>query len=207
MLPSVVAPVTSNVLVRFVAPATSSVVPTVAAPLVSSVVDATLPSTVNVPDVNTIRSVSPLMPMLSPANCTDSTATNPSVLDIDRDVVPLCVTVAASASSSTVLPSVVAPVTSNVLVRFVAPATSSVVRAAPLTSSVVDATLPSTVNVPDVNTIRFVSPLMPMLASANCTDCTATYPPLDIDRDVVPLCVIATAAVFDSVRSPPLQSP
>ena len=156
----------------------------------------TFPSTVNVPDVNTIRFVSPLMPMLSPANCTDSTATNPSVLDIDRDVVPLCVTVAASASSSTVLPSVVAPVTSNVLVRFVAPATSSVVPtvAAPARLELVDATFPSTVNVPDVNTIRFVSPLMPMLSPANCTDSTATYPPLDIDRDVDPLCVIAAAA-------------
>ena len=209
VLPSVVAPVTSNVLVRFVAPATSSVVPTVAAPLVSSVVDATLPSTVNVPDVSTIRSVSPLMPMLSPANCTDSTATYPLVLDIDRDVVPLCVTVAASASSSTVLPSVVAPVTSNVLVRFVAPATSSVVPtvAAPLVSSVVDATLPSTVNVPDVSTIRSVSPLMPMLSPANCTDSTATYPPvLDIDRDPLPVCKICTAVVFDSVRSPPTSS-
>ena len=106
-------------------PPTSRVVPTVAAPVTSSVVDATLPSTVNTPDVSTIRFGSPLMPMLSPANCTDSTATYPP-LDIDRDPLPLCVTVAASASSSTVLPSVVAPVTSNVFVRFVAPATSNV---------------------------------------------------------------------------------
>ena len=132
------------------------------------------------------------MPMLAPSNCTDSTATNPLVLDIVRDVAPLCVTVAAAAASSTVLSSVVAPLTSSVVPTV----------AAPLVSSVVDATLPSTVNTPDVSAIRFVSVLMPMLAPSNCTDSTATNPPLDIDRDVVPLCVIATAAVFDSVRSP-----
>ena len=124
--------------------------PTVAAPLVSSVVDATLPSTVNVPDVNTIRFVSPLMPMLASANCTDSTATYPP-LDIDRDVDPLCVIATAAVFDSVRSPPTVA---------------------APLVSSVVDATLPSTVNIPDVNTIRFVSPLMPMLSPE-----TAPTPP------------------------------
>ena len=42
---------------------------------------------------------------------------------------------------------------------------------------------------------------MPIFASVKRTDSTATNPPLDIDRDVAPLCVMAAAA-FVSVRSP-----
>ena len=75
VLPS--AAVTTNSLVAptVKSEVTSSVDPTVAAPLVSKVVDATCPFTVITPDARPIRSVSPLTPMLAPANCTDSTAT------------------------------------------------------------------------------------------------------------------------------------
>ena len=106
---------------------------------------------------------------------------------------PLCVTVAARyrqqlyRAAQRRRPAHICSVFVSVRQRLPRPASSpqSPRRSSPA-SSTPPCRQPSTS--PDDSTIRFVSPLMPMLAPANSTDSTATNPPLDIDRDVTRRC-------------------